>query len=190
MKLQFFALLFPISGLTLVGFVFGSSATQRRRMRVLGLICLLSTALVLLPSCGGGSSSSSASGCLAAPSVPTGLGASGTTNSGTTLTWTASTAPANCSLTGYTVYRNGTAIIATTTSATYNVTGLIAGTQYSFTVAANDSFGVSAQSSSVSVTTTGAAGTPAGTYTISITGIDKNNVTQTGAAATVTVTVN
>ena len=188
-KFQFFALLLPISGLTLVGFVFGSSATRRRRMRVLGLICLLSTALVLHPSCGGGSSSSSVSGCLAAPSVPTGLGASGTTNSGTTLTWTASTAPANCSLTGYTVYQNGTAI-ATTTSATYNVTGLTAGTQYSFTVAANDSFGVSAQSSSVSVTTTGAAGTPAGTYTISITGKDANGVTQTGAAATVTVTVN
>jgi len=126
---------------------------------------------------------------LAAPSVPTGLGASGTTNSGTTLTWTASTAPANCSLTGYTVYQNGTAI-ATTTSATYNVTGLTAGTQYSFTVAANDSFGVSPQSSSVSVKTTGAAGTPAGTYTISITGKDANGVTQTGAAATVTVTVN
>src|ERR1039457_1666132 len=188
MKFQFFALLLPISGLTLVGFVFGSSATQRRRMRVLGLICLLSTALVLLPSCGGGSSSS-VSGCLAAPSVPTGLAASGTTSSGTTLTWTASTAPANCSLTGYTVYKNGTAI-TTTTSATYNVTGLTAGTQYSFTVAANDSFGVSAQSSPVSVTTTGAPGTPAGTYTISITGKDANGVTQTGAAATVTVTVN
>ena len=188
MKLQFLALLLPISGLTLVGFVFGSSATQRRRMRVLGLICLLSTALVLLPSCGGGSSSS-VSGCLAAPSVPTGLAASGPTSSGTTLTWTASTAPANCSLTGYTVYQNGTAI-ATTTSATYNVTGLTPGTQYSFTVAANDSFGVSAQSSAVSVTTTGTPGTPANTYTISITGKDANGVTQTGAAATVTVTVN
>ena len=187
-KFQFFALLLPISGLTLVGFVFGSSATQRKRMRVLGLICLLSTALVLLPSCGS-SSSSSSSGCLAAPSVPTGLAASGTTSSGTTLTWTASTAPANCSLTGYTVYQNGTAI-ATTTSATYNVTGLTAGTQYSFTVAANDSFGVSAQSSPVSVTTTGAPGTPAGTYTISITGKDANGVIQTGAAAIVTVTVN
>jgi cellulose 1,4-beta-cellobiosidase len=124
------------------------------------------------------------------PGVPTGLAASNTTSSGTTLTWTAPTAiPANCTLTGYTVYQNGTAI-ATTTSPTYTVTGLTAGTQYSFTVAANDSFGVSAQSSAVSVTTTGSTGTPAGTYTISITGIDANHVAQTGAGATVAVTVN
>jgi subtilase family serine protease len=189
-KLQFFALLLPISGLTLVGFVFGSSATQRRRMRFFGLICLLSTALVLLPSCGGGSSSSTATGCLAVPAVPTGLAASGTTSSGTTLTWTASTAPANCSVTGYTVYQNGN-FLTTTTSATYNVTALTAGTQYSFTVAANDSYGVSAQSSPpVIVTTTGTTGTPSGSYTISITGKDVNGLTQSGAAATVTVTVN
>jgi hypothetical protein len=187
-KLQFLALWLPISGLALVGFVFGPSAAQRRRMRVLGLICLMSTALILLPSCGGGSSSSLS--CSAVPGVPTGLAASGTTSSGTTLTWTAlATMPVNCSLTGYTVYQGGIAI-ATTTSATYNVTGLTAGTQYSFTVAANDSFGVSAQSSPVSVTTTGSAGTPSGTYTISITGTDVHGVTQSGAPATVTVTVN
>jgi hypothetical protein len=57
-------------------------------------------------------------------------------------------------------------------------------------VAASDSFGASAQSSPVSVTTTGTPGTPAGNYTISITGKDANGLTQTGAAATVTVTVN
>ena len=185
-QLQFFALWLPISGLALVGFVFGTSATQRKKMRTLCLICLASTALILLPSCGGGSSSS---GCSAAPGVPTGLAASGTTSSGTTLSWTAPTAPANCSLTGYTVYQNGT-VITTTTSTTYNVTDLTAGTQYSFTVAASDSFGASAQSSPVSVTTTGTPGTPAGNYTISITGKDANGLTQTGAAATVTVTVN
>jgi hypothetical protein len=189
MKLQFFALWLPISGLTLVGFVFGFSATQRKKTRLLCLICLLSTALILLPSCGGGGSGGNTS-CLAVPGVPTGLAASNTTSSGTTLTWTAPTGiPANCTLTGYTVYQNGDAI-ATTTSPTYTVTGLTAGTQYSFTVAANDSFGVSPQSSPVSVTTTGATGTPAGTYTISITGKDANGVTQTGNAATVTVTVN
>jgi chitodextrinase len=97
--------------------------------------------------------------------------------------------PVNCSLTGYKVYQGGV-LIATTTSATYSVTSLTAGTQYSFTVAAYDSFGVSAQSSPVSVTTTGSAGTPSGTYTISITGTDVHGVTQSGAPATVTVTVN
>jgi hypothetical protein len=93
-------------------------------------------------------------------------------------------------VTGYTVYQNGN-FLTTTTSATYNVTALTAGTQYSFTVAANDSYGVSAQSSPpVIVTTTGTTGTPSGTYTISITGKDVNGLTQSGAAATVTVTVN
>jgi hypothetical protein len=188
-KLQFFALWLPISGLTLVGFVFGFAATQRKKTRLMCLICLLSTALILLPSCGGGGSGGNTS-CLAVPGVPTGLAASNTTSSGTTLTWTAPAGiPANCTLTGYTVYQNGT-VIATTTNTTFAVTGLTAGTQYSFTVAANDSFGVSPQSSPVSVTTTGATGTPAGTYTISITGKDATGVTQTGAAATVTVTVN
>jgi chitodextrinase len=86
------------------------------------------------------------------------------------------------------VYENGTSI-ATATSATYNVTGLTASTQYSFSVAATDSAGASAQSSAINVTTT-SNGTPAGTYTITITGKDANGVTQTGNAATVSVTVN
>jgi chitodextrinase len=91
-------------------------------------------------------------------------------------------------VTGYTIYQNGTSI-ATTANTTYNVTGLSPATQYSFTVAASDSFGASAQSSPVSVTTP-SNGTPAGTYTISITGVDANGVAQSGAAATVAVTVN
>jgi hypothetical protein len=36
----------------------------------------------------------------------------------------------------------------------------------------------------------GNSGTPAGTYTVTITGTDSNGVTQTGSAATVSVTVN
>jgi len=69
---------------------------------------------------------------------------------------------------------------------TFNVTGLTGGTQYSFTVASNDSFGVSTQTSAASVTTA----TASGTYTITITGKDANNLAQIGAPATVTVTVN
>jgi len=178
-----FALWLPVSGLALAGFVLASSARQRKKVRVLCLLCLVITALILLPSCGGGSRAPS---CSAVPAAPTGLVASGTSSSGTTLTWTApTTIPVNCSLTGYTIYQNGSAI-GTTMNTTFNVTGLTGGTQYSFTVASNDSFGVSTQTSAASVTTA----TASGTYTITITGKDANNLAQIGAPATVTVTVN
>jgi cellulose 1,4-beta-cellobiosidase len=85
---------------------------------------------------------------------------------------------------GYVVYENGTQL-ATSTSTSYAVTGLTSGQQYSFTVAATDSSGNSAQSSSVSVNT----GTQAQTYTVTITAVDANGVVQTGAAPTVQVAV-
>jgi len=65
--------------------------------------------------------------------------------SGTTLNWSASTVGTGCTLTSYTVYQDGTVIATTTT--TYAVTGLSPSTTYSFTVAASDSFGTSAQGS-------------------------------------------
>jgi chitodextrinase len=91
-------------------------------------------------------------------------------------------------VTGYSVYENGNPI-ATTTNTTFNVTGLTAGTQYSFSVAASDSAGASAQTTAINVTTL-SNGTPSGTYTITITGKDANGVTQTGSAPTVTAMVN
>jgi chitinase len=104
------------------------------------------------------------------------------------LNWTASSAGSGCSVTGYSVYENGNPI-ATTTNTTYSVTGLTAGTQYSFSVAASDSAGASAQSSAMSVTTL-SNGTPSGTYTITITGKDANGADQTGSAPAVTAIVN
>ena len=91
-------------------------------------------------------------------------------------------------MTSYSVYENGNPI-ATTTNTTYTVTGLTAGTQYSFSVAASDSAGASAQTTAINVTTL-SNGTPSGTYTITITGKDANGVTQTGSAPTVTAVVN
>jgi len=91
-------------------------------------------------------------------------------------------------VTGYTVYQNGKSI-ASATSPTYNVTGLSASTQYSFSVAASDSDGASAQSTAINVTTL-SNGTPSGTYTITITGKDASGVAQAGAAAVVTAVVN
>ena len=90
--------------------------------------------------------------CTAAPGVPTGLAASGTTSTGTTLSWAAVTPPSNCSITSYTVLRNGSSI-GTTTGTSYTVSGLTASTSYSFTVEASDSEGTSSASPATSVTT-------------------------------------
>ncbi len=91
------------------------------------------------------------SSCTAKPAVPTGLAASGTTQSGTNLSWTPVTPPASCSV-SYTVLQNGSSI-AITTSASDAVTNLTPSTTYSFTVEASDAAGTSSASSAVNVTT-------------------------------------
>ena len=100
---------------------------------------------------------SSGGSCTTKPNAPTGLAASGTTSTGTTLNWTADTAPANCSISSYTVLKNG-ASIGTATGTSFAVTGLAASTNYSFTVEATDAAGTSGASSAVSVTTSAASG--------------------------------
>jgi hypothetical protein len=101
--------------------------------------------------------SSGGGSCTTKPNAPTGLAASGTSSTGTTLNWTADTAPANCSISSYTVLKNG-ASIGTATGTSFAVTGLSASTTYSFTVEATDAAGTSAASSAVSVTTSAASG--------------------------------
>ncbi|NHN27380.1 T9SS type A sorting domain-containing protein [Flavobacterium jejuense] len=86
-----------------------------------------------------------------APSAPT-LSASGTTQTTTNLSWTASTD--NVGVTGYDIYRGTTLLGSTTTARTYAVSGLVASTTYSFSVKAKDAAGnVSASSNIVNVTT-------------------------------------
>ncbi|MFE3869743.1 reprolysin-like metallopeptidase [Flavobacterium sp. ZS1P70] len=86
-----------------------------------------------------------------APSAPTTLAASGTTQTTTNLSWTASTD--NVAVTGYDVYQ-GTTLIATVTGTTYSVTGLTAATAYDFSVKAKDAAGnISAASNVATVTT-------------------------------------
>jgi chitodextrinase len=92
------------------------------------------------------------SACTTVPSVPTGLQASGTTSNSTNLSWTASTVAVNCTLTGYTVFKNGVAT-ATTSSPSITISGLSPLTTYTFRVAANDAAGSSAQSTAINVTT-------------------------------------
>ncbi|MFK7002517.1 secretion protein [Flavobacterium covae] len=85
-----------------------------------------------------------------APTAPI-LSASGTTTSSTNLSWNGDTD--NVGVTGYEIYQ-GTTLLGSITSKTYNVTGLTPSTTYSFTVKAKDAAGnISIASNIVSVTT-------------------------------------
>jgi len=99
-----------------------------------------------------GTGGSGGGSCTTSPSAPTGLAASGTTSSGTNLSWTADSAPTNCTISSYTILKNGTSI-GTASGTTFAVTGLTASTSYSFTVEATDANGTSGASSAVNVTT-------------------------------------
>lgn len=87
------------------------------------------------------------------PSTPSNLVATGITQAGCTLTWSASTD--NVGVAGYDVYRNGAKINASNiTSTTYNATGLAAGYSFVFTVKARDAAGnISLASNALNVTT-------------------------------------
>jgi hypothetical protein len=168
----FYAMLLPLGGLALVGAGFGRGRTQK----VLGLVFFAMVGATFLLSCGGTGISASPTpnaSCAAAPSAPTGLAATATSATGTSLNWSAAGTPASCSVSAYTVYQNGKSI-GTTPNTNFAVTGLSPGTPYSFTVAATDAFGASAQSSAAKVTT-GTQNTPPGTYTITVVGTDANN---------------
>jgi chitodextrinase len=87
-----------------------------------------------------------------APTAPTSLAASNTTQTTTDLSWTASTD--NVAVTGYDVYKDGALLGSTTTATTYAVTGLTASTAYAFTVKAKDAAGnISTVSNTANVTT-------------------------------------
>ncbi len=90
-----------------------------------------------------------------APTAPTNLIASNTTQTGTNLTWSAATD--NVGVTGYDVYKNGT-ILASTSTTSYNVTGLTASTLYTFTVKAKDAAGNNSNNSNTASITTLAGG--------------------------------
>ena len=85
-----------------------------------------------------------------APSAPGSLSASGTTQTSTDLSWSASTD--NVAVTGYNVYVNGS-LDGTTTSTSYSVSGLTASTTYTMAVSASDAASNESAQSSISVTT-------------------------------------
>lgn len=88
-----------------------------------------------------------------APTVPTNLVASSITTISLQLNWTASTD--NIGVTGYDVYMNGT-LKTSVTSTTATITGLTAGTTYSFYVKAKDAAGNSSNSTTINATTNAA----------------------------------
>ncbi len=91
-----------------------------------------------------------------APTAPTGLASSNTTDVSTDISWAASSD--NVGVTGYNVYLNGSNIgTVAGTSATIN--GLVASTTYSIYVTAEDAAGnESSASAAINVTTTGGGG--------------------------------
>ena len=105
--------------------------------------------------------------------APTGLAVTGTTNTSVSLSWSAVSGAAS-----YNVYRGGTKVNSSpVTGTSYTDSGLSAGAQYSYTVAAVDSSGaIGAQSTAVNATTTGTQqGLPAPTG-LTVTGVTNNSV--------------
>lgn len=174
---------FPAMGISLLGLSCVAAWGRRKKFVAVTLLGLILTPLLLLPSCGG---SNGPGACTVAPDTPTGLAASSTSSTGTALTWIAPTAisAGNCGLITYTIYQSGTKI-GTSSTTGFNVTGLSPSTTYMFTVSASDNAGMGPQTSSLSVTT-GSGATPAGSYAITITGLDANNLSN---SAQVTLTV-
>ncbi len=98
-----------------------------------------------------------------APTAPTNLTASNTTQTATNLSWNASSD--NVGVTGYNVYKNGT-LVTTTTTTSYTVSGLTAATNYSFTIKAKDAAGnISTSSNTASITTQSGGGNGGGSAT-------------------------
>ncbi|MGD0941422.1 MAG: fibronectin type III domain-containing protein, partial [Terracidiphilus sp.] len=96
--------------------------------------------------------------CTAVPAAPTGLSALASSSTAITLSWSAVTPPANCSISSYTVYGGTTANQATVvasgiTGTSASITGLTASTTYYYTVVAIDADGTSAASAQASTTT-------------------------------------
>ncbi|CAG0935328.1 Exoglucanase B [Thermoflexales bacterium] len=101
-----------------------------------------------------------------APTTPTNLASPSQTSSSINLTWTASTD--NVGVTGYDIYR-GTTLAGSSTTASFNDTGLTADTLYSYTVRAKDAAGnVSAASAALSVRTSTSTDTQAPTVPTSL----------------------
>jgi hypothetical protein len=128
--------------------------------------------------------------CAAVPSVPTGLTASSTSSTSVTLTWGAVSAPANCTISKYTVDEgSSTTPIASPTTNSYTVSGLSPSTKYTFSVGDADSVGSSAQSAAYSVTTGAETSAPTAPTGATATASSSTDVKLSWSAATDSVGV-
>lgn len=110
-----------------------------------------------------------------APEAPANLTASGTTWTTTNLSWTAPVNNAN--ITGYEIYKENI-LIGTSATANFNVTGLLQGYVYLFTVKAKNSNGLLSKSSlPVSVTTPKDTTSPTTPANLRATTITATNIT-------------
>jgi len=110
-------------------------------------------------------------GTATVPAAPTGLTVTGTTTTSVSLSWTGS-----AGATGYNVYRGATKV-ASVTGTTSTVTGLTAGTQYTFNVTATNSAGESPHSANVTATTqSGSPTVPAAPTGLTVTGTTTTSV--------------
>ncbi len=109
----------------------------------------------------------SSTNCSTVPAAPTGLTATASSSSSIGLSWTAVTPPANCSISGYSVYGSTTNGFTPSSSnliangvagTTYTNTGLTASTTYYYKLEAVDADGSSAASAQASATTQAAGG--------------------------------
>jgi endoglucanase len=115
------------------------------------------------PLSGGGGGSTS---CTTSPSAPPALTAMASSSSGISLSWSAVTPPANCTIASYSVFRSTTSgftpaagnQVASTGATAFSDSGLTAGTTYYYKVEAVDGEGSSAPSAQASATTQAASG--------------------------------
>ncbi|MBV9268012.1 MAG: cellulose binding domain-containing protein [Acidobacteriaceae bacterium] len=138
---------------------------------------------------GGGGST-----CSQAPSAPSGLTGTAASSSVINLSWTADVAPANCTITGYNVYRSTTSgftpsssnlIASGVTANSYSDSGLSAGTTYYYVVEAVDAAGTSPPSSQASATTSTSGGGGSGFACHVVYTISPQNSSAFGAAITI-----
>ena len=105
--------------------------------------------------------------CAAAPPAPSGITGTPASSSVINVSWTADTAPANCTINSYNVFRSTTKgftpsasnqIASGITGTSFSDTGLAASTTYFYAVEAVDADGASAASAEASATTSSTGG--------------------------------
>ena len=116
--------------------------------------------------------------CTTVPSAPSGLTGTAASSSSINLSWTADTAPANCTIGSYNVFRSTTSgftpsssnqIASGVTATSYSSTGLSASTTYHYAIEAADAAGTSAASAQASAATQASSGGGGSTCTIDYT---------------------